>query len=133
MCSMYWTLVAEIVCPKCKIKQEQEMQTHDFGDIGSCVNYYKIGDKVDELRKVKSGNIAELFSGECSLCKASFVVDAKIKDSQIVKIRARSAVGLPKYAGILTEKEASKMESHISELRKESEARLEKTRKGLSK
>ena len=95
MCSMYWTLIAEITCPRCKKEQEQEMQTHDFGDSGSCVNYYKIGDKVDELKKVESGNITGLFSGECKLCKAEFAVDAKIKDSRIVEIKAKST-GMPK-------------------------------------
>ena len=95
MCSMYWTLIAEITCPRCKKEQEQEMQTHSFGDIGSCVNYYKIGDKIEELQQVKSGEITKLFSGECKLCKADFVVDAKIKDSRIVEIKAKST-GMPK-------------------------------------
>lgn len=50
----------------------------------------------------------------------------------IIRISA-SRVDLSKYAGILTEKEAGKMKNRISELRKESEARLEKIRKELGK
>jgi len=50
----------------------------------------------------------------------------------IIKITAPK-IDLTKYAGILTEKEADKLESRIAELRKESELRLEKIRNELRK
>jgi len=49
MCSQFWTIEFTVPCPVCHQTQIFQAQTHAFGEIGSCTNYYKTGDLVEEL------------------------------------------------------------------------------------
>ena len=49
MCSSYWTISDTLTCPTCGEQGKWEIQTHEFGQVGSCVNFYVIGDTPEEL------------------------------------------------------------------------------------
>lgn len=49
---MYWNIKAEVACPRCGKVEERELQTHWMGEIGSCLNHYRLGEKVEELKGV---------------------------------------------------------------------------------
>ena len=89
MCSQYWNLDADIKCPKCKSNKVDFLQTHFNGEIMSCRNTYKIGEKVKELKGVKNlildGRNND-FDAECLSCGLSFSVGAKIEDEKVVKV-----------------------------------------------
>ena len=65
MCSMYWTLTADIACPNCGVVKEQEMQTHWMGEVGSCVNYYQLGQKIEELKGIQAAVADGEFGAKC--------------------------------------------------------------------
>lgn len=80
MCSQYWNLYTNIICPKCERKSKWNLQTHFMGDFGSCVNHYKLGEKVDELKGVDvllDGRIDD-FIGDCPKCGNYFDFGANI-------------------------------------------------------
>lgn len=68
MCSAYWNLMAEVACPRCGVSEERELQTHWMGDIGSCSNFYTIGQRVDELRNIERA-VCDDFIAECAGCE----------------------------------------------------------------
>lgn len=88
MCSAYWNLNTELVCPKCGKKDLWNLQTHFMGDFGSCVNEYKLGQKVKELKNLTQilDGKNEGFCSSCSCCKKSFDLGAEIKMGKVVKV-----------------------------------------------
>jgi len=91
MCSQYWNLIAEVECPECHTKEEIELQTHWMGEVGSYVNRYHLGEKVQELRGIKEavldGTTNDLV-GDCpnEECEAWLNVGARIKDEAVTEI-----------------------------------------------
>jgi hypothetical protein len=88
MCSAYWNLMAELPCPGCGDVRERELQTHFMGDAGSCVNYYRLGDEVEELRGVTvslDGRIDDFTAG-CDSCKSHWDVGGEIVDGKVVRV-----------------------------------------------
>ena len=96
MCSRYWNLDTEIVCPKCNKKSIWNLQTHFMGEVGSSGNYYKLEENIPEL---KNTNIVldgknDSFCGDCPKCgtdanNANWVLydfGAEIVDGKVVKI-----------------------------------------------
>ena len=90
MCSSYWTLKeVELKCPKCKKVSIWELQTHFMGQIGSCLNYYKLKEKIFELKGIKEAILDDendSFIGECPYCNEYVYFGAKIKDEAIYEI-----------------------------------------------
>lgn len=90
MCTMYWTIKEiELECPVCNKVGIWELQTHFMGDVGSCLNYYKLGEKVLELKGIKSATLDgrnDDFIGICSRCDKYINFGAKIKNETIEEI-----------------------------------------------
>jgi len=90
MCTMYWTIKdVRLKCPKCKKISMWELQTHFMGEAGSCLNYYKLGEKVWELKGIEFATLGgenDSFIGDCPHCNEYINFGAKIKDETIVKI-----------------------------------------------
>ena len=92
MCSMYWNLFAEFTCPACGKVQKGELQTHFMGDIGSCVNYYNIGDSIPELKGITAtlGPVDEGWPddliGDCIECGVWIDFGASIEDGKVMKV-----------------------------------------------
>ena len=91
MCSQYWTLKATFSCPYCGHENiDAQLQTHFMGDYGSCLNYYKIGDSIAELRGVKSAKLgykgSDDFISSCKACNKFIIFGADIEDEKVVKI-----------------------------------------------
>jgi ssDNA-binding Zn-finger/Zn-ribbon topoisomerase 1 len=70
MCSMYWNLMTMITCPKCKKRSKWELQTHFMGDYGSCVNCYRLREKIAELGETSArlDGKNDSFIGDCPKC-----------------------------------------------------------------
>lgn len=90
MCSSYWNLEAVVICPSCGEQDLWQLQTHFAGDYGSCVNYYKIGETVQELVTegaenitLTSEEIGDEFISSCPSCNESFNLGAEIRDSAV--------------------------------------------------
>lgn len=91
MCSMYWTLIAEVTCPSCGTTYEDEMQTHWMGEAGSCVNYYRIGQPIPELAGVATAADAEPYSDdafwtECPKCEWSADLGVEVENGVITRL-----------------------------------------------
>ena len=87
---MYWTIKdVRLKCPACKKTSIWELQTHFMGEDGSCLNYYKIGEKVLELKGIEFATLNgenDDFIGHCLHCDNYMRFGAKIKAETIVKI-----------------------------------------------
>jgi hypothetical protein len=89
---MYWTLACEFTCPNCGEPQKGELQTHFMGDVGSCANYYNIGDEIPELQGITAtlGPIDEGwpddFIGTCFNCLGWIDFGAIIEDGKVMKV-----------------------------------------------
>lgn len=90
MCSMYWTLNANITCPKCSHNYNGELQTHFMGEIGSCMNYYNLNQSVDELKGVSVvlDGRNDSFIDECPKCNEFNDYGAKITKGKVKKVWA---------------------------------------------
>lgn len=88
MCSQYWNLKAKLTCPSCGKSKMWEVQTHFMGDYGSCLNYYKLGEKIEELGNMTitlDGKLDD-FIGQCSTCGKFFDLGAEIIDGKVEKL-----------------------------------------------
>lgn len=64
------------------------MQTHFMGDFGSCINRYKLGETVPELKRVSvilDGENDDLI-GDCPSCDAFFNFGAEINKGKVTKL-----------------------------------------------
>ena len=90
MCSMYWTIKdISLSCPRCGKKGVWNIQTHFLGEVGSCLNYYALGQKVSELRGVKRAmldGINEDFIGGCPECGQTILFGAEIEDEYVKSV-----------------------------------------------
>lgn len=88
MCSQYWNLNTRLKCPNCGKARLWNLQTHFMGDFGSCLNEYKLKEKVEELKGVSlilDGRIDD-FIGDCPNCDKFFNLGAEIINGKIEKI-----------------------------------------------
>lgn len=85
MCSMYWTLRAEVELP-CGHTND-DWQTHFMGKADSCLNYYNVGEQIPELGHY-SGSLPgdEWFIGNCRTCSQFYVLGAQIKGGCVVRV-----------------------------------------------
>lgn len=75
-------------CPKCGKQGMWNLQTHFMGDFGSCVNEYKLGEKVEELKGVSvllDGKNDD-FIGDCPHCGKFFDLGANIIKGRVEKV-----------------------------------------------
>ena len=88
MCSAYWSLKTELSCPKCEKTDVWDLQTHFMGEFGSCINEYKLGQKVEELKNVTVSldGKNESFCGSCSGCNKFFELGAEINKGKVTKV-----------------------------------------------
>lgn len=59
-----------------------------MGDYGSCLNEYKLNEKVEELKGVSvvlDGRVDD-FIGDCAYCGKFFDLGAEIKDGRVEKV-----------------------------------------------
>lgn len=88
MCSQYWNLNTKVKCPNCGKTRVWNLQTHFMGDIGSCVNEYKLGEKVDELDTVSVvlDGTNDDFIGDCPNCDKFFDFGAEIVEGKVERV-----------------------------------------------
>ena len=89
MCNAYWNLRVDVECPKGH-RYSDELQTHFMGEPGSCLNYYALGEPVEELQGVTvvlDGRI-DAFIGECKDCKAFYDCGAEIIEGRVTRVWA---------------------------------------------
>jgi len=88
VCSRYWNLNTKVKCPNCGNKSVWNLQTHFMGDFGSCLNEYKLNEKVKELGNMSvtlDGNNDD-FIGDCDDCGKFFDFGAEIKEGMVDKV-----------------------------------------------
>lgn len=88
MCASYWNLDAKIKCPNCGKTNTWNLQTHFMGYIGSCNHWYKLDEKIDELKGVNvilDGRIDD-FIGDCPKCEKFFDLGAEIVDGRVERV-----------------------------------------------
>jgi hypothetical protein len=92
---MYWSLITTFECPCCgATNSDAELQTHWLGDIGSCLNRYRIGDRVAELRGITAAHMeGDSFVARCSACDCWLSYGAEVKDEAIISITYRGKEG----------------------------------------
>lgn len=90
MCSMYWNIEVEYSCPKCHIITKDEgAQTHFQGEVGSCVNYYKMNEPVPELAGLNDGRIEppiDSLISTCSHCGEWVDLGFEVKSGSVVSV-----------------------------------------------
>ncbi|KKQ41849.1 MAG: hypothetical protein US60_C0028G0004 [Microgenomates group bacterium GW2011_GWC1_37_8] len=88
MCSMYWNLNTKLKCPNCGKSSLWNLQTHFLGDYGSCLNEYKLKEKVNELSNtsVTLDGKNDNFIGDCPNCDKFFDLGAEIVDGKVEKV-----------------------------------------------
>lgn len=88
MCSLYWNLNTKLTCPDCGKESLWNLQTHFMGDFGSCINKYKLDQKVDELKDVTVSldGKEEGFCGHCSQCHKFFDFGGEINNGKVTKV-----------------------------------------------
>lgn len=91
MCSSYWNLRATVVCPTCGLEAEDDLQTHDFGEMGSCVNYYRLGEPVEELANVERGYVT--LTAVCQNCARLWDLRGIVEDHRVVDLAVLLADG----------------------------------------
>jgi hypothetical protein len=89
MCSAYWTLKdVPFTCPSCGVASTIELQTHFMGEPGSCVNYYSLGEPVEELQDIEAVTLGDEgpddFIGDCPKCHAWFDFGGRIVKGAVV-------------------------------------------------
>ncbi len=64
------------------------LQTHFMGDFGSCIDRYKLGQEVDELKgvTVSLNGKEEGFCGSCSHCHKFFDLGGEIDKGKVIKV-----------------------------------------------
>lgn len=85
---MYWNLNTRLKCPNCGKVSLWNLQTHFMGEVGSCLNNYKLKEKVEELKGVSvllDGRIDD-FIGDCEYCDKFFDLGGEIKDGKVEKV-----------------------------------------------
>lgn len=85
MCSMYWNLIAEGNAP-CG-HPIGNLQTHFMGEAGSCMDYYRLGERIPDLDGF-SGALPDedLLCGSCDKCGAFYELNATIVDGAVVAL-----------------------------------------------
>lgn len=89
MCSAYWTLQSVTFrCPYCGADNSGDLQTHFMGEPGSCLNYYRMGQPVTELRGIGAATVqpAQGFIGKCDACGEYPEFGADIEFGAVVKV-----------------------------------------------
>lgn len=89
MCSMYWTVRTVQRCPKCNRRQRFGMQTHDYGEVMSCVNSYRMREPVAELKGVTAATLD--FCDFCQHCDTFIDAVGIVKNGRVVKITVAAA------------------------------------------
>ena len=88
MCTKYWNLNTKMKCPNCGKASIWNLQTHFMGDYGSCLNEYKLGEKIkelDNLSVVLNGKNND-FIRDCPSCGKFFDLGAKIREGIVEKV-----------------------------------------------
>lgn len=88
MCASYWNLDTKIKCPNCCKVGKWNLQTHFMGDFGSCINFYKLGQTIPELKGITvtlDGKIDD-FIGDCPSCDKLFDLGGAIVDGRVEKV-----------------------------------------------
>jgi hypothetical protein len=90
MCSSYWNLKVEFVCPRCGLTSTDDIQTHFMGEPGSCVNYYGLGEPVAELQGIATATLGpdgpDDFIGICGHCVTCFDFGGRIEDGRVIEV-----------------------------------------------
>lgn len=89
MCTEYWNLKAKVICPHCGSEHEDDLQTHWMGDIGSFLNYYRLGEKVRELHGIQAAildGVNDDFTSSCRSCRNWASFGARIVDEAVVEL-----------------------------------------------
>ena len=89
MCTEYWNLKVKVTCPHCGNEHEDALQTHWMGDIGSFLNYYRLGERVSELHGIHDAvldGINDDFISSCPSCRNWASFGARIKDEAVVEV-----------------------------------------------
>lgn len=90
MCSMYWTIYADLACPKCHEVSKWELQTHFEGDVGSCINYYSLNESIEELKHIRymtiDDSFRDAFIGCCELCKTTASFGFTVKGGKVTAL-----------------------------------------------
>lgn len=87
MCSAYWNLQATFTCPKCgKVVEDQGIQTHFMGEVGSMLNWYEIGQKVEELKGIERATLSREFIGQCRHCNSYIDLDGRVENEAVVEV-----------------------------------------------
>ena len=75
MCSSYWTVSDKLICPTCGEEDTWEIQTHEYGQVGSCVNFYILGDRPEELAGIFALIFEDAWCPKCGhRCNAAITV-----------------------------------------------------------
>jgi hypothetical protein len=90
VCSMYWSVWADVVCPSCGLEQRCDLQTHFMGEPGSCVNYYELGEPVEELAGVEAATLNGENDDFCAFCTCGkfWLLGARIENGAVVAVWA---------------------------------------------
>jgi hypothetical protein len=86
---MYWSLKeVKFTCPKCGAETSDDLQTHYMGEVGSCSNYYAIGEPVAELNGItvtlgKDG--PDDLIGSCHECDTFLDFGARIEKGRVLE------------------------------------------------
>jgi hypothetical protein len=88
---MYWSLLdVTFTCPGCGAKVTDTVQTHFMGEVGSCSNYYRIGEMVPELEgctvTLGPGHTRDEFIGKCDECSTFVDFGARIEGGIVVEV-----------------------------------------------
>ena len=91
MCSMYWTLrTPGVECGSCHALAVTELQTHFMGEVGSCGNYYALGDEVAELQGVSAMMTGKRgdddFIGGCDACDQYADYGAEVVAGRVLRV-----------------------------------------------
>lgn len=89
MCSQYWNLTADFVCPKGHMNVGANLQTHYMGEIGSCSNWYKLNEPIPELAGITVtlgvGRVDDLI-GDCDTCEKYYDFGARIVNGRVLEV-----------------------------------------------
>lgn len=90
MCSAYWNLSAEWTCPACgHVNEDAEIQTHWMGEVGSCMNRYRLGEPVAELAGIADARLPDAgddFIDQCGGCDVFVDLGGQIKGGAVVAV-----------------------------------------------
>ena len=107
MCSAYWNLVsgdAPAFSMPCGGTSD-ELQTHFMGEAGSCGNYYRVGEPVDELEGISVAHLPndenDQLIGSCREHNGKHfaLFDAEIVEGRVVRVWPLQAPVPPSQAG----------------------------------